>query len=439
MKSDTNRAQLIPFGIALFFLALLFHRVASGSLNLVTFGLTGHTPVFLFVGVLVSITIIVLKARKLVIKKANILPLGLALGLWGLIFIHQITSADSSLQNIIQVTAYLLTPSVLYFYSFRRSEDVFDLICRFGRPLIWASALLSLYALYEIFSHFGTLNIPEQNYRDYFSLVHTTDQLLSGQASTNAILEGRLLGLLSIFSLIVYSKSPLKKWLFFLFFLYFIEIIGNRQAFFGAIIAAPLVATLNRERVIYFKALLLAYSAALASFLAIVVLQLSETRVFQFGTGGTYARIAFINDAFNNLDKVSFFGNGAGFFQNDISWHYPHNISIELAFNYGFLAFLLYWALVAIVATRALSRFLKNKTTRLEAAMFGFSLYGVFTAHLSGDITLNVIAISFLMGYLAVSVNRRKGGRTNHDCVVASSYEHKCGSSAKPVGKHWRE
>lgn len=387
--------------IAVFIIALIGHRVLIGALNYLTLGYTGYTPILLYAATLAMVIAMVINSSSLKLSFKNIIPAILLMYLVIVITLHQLTSALGEGQVVVQTISYIVIPLSLILFSYKiNSECIFTEIIKYSRIVILIAAAITVYALFEYIEHFGAMGANQQIFRDRFSIVHTLEQLASEESSTNAILEGRLFGFLAILSLVAFYNYSIMKWILFFLFLFIIEVIGNRQSFYGVFLVMPLLLLLNARPSRYLTLLFTYYNLI---FLLVVLVLSFVSFESRLANVQNESRINLIKDALSSLDKVNFFGNGPFYFSNNISWHYPHNITIELLFEYGYVAAIFYWALIFSFFGRVAFSFLNRSIDKLDILLISLALYGLFIAHISGTISLNLITLSFLALYFSLS------------------------------------
>jgi hypothetical protein len=313
--------------------------------------------------------------------------------------IDTIYSEKKSMQMTFQGFFYLFFPFLaLYIKEHLPKVMVSKIISSF---LLLFLFLLSykLFLFNEIFSFEKSFVELSVNFHNYFSLFKDTEWIMvNDELETESIFTGRLIGIFLLY-LVLFTRLHFSiKIGLSIFLIVVMLLVGNR----GSMLAVALTLFVISNRKIYITVFVLLLLTAFAFLIGFNdSLQESMGRSVSFESSG---RLEIWMNTWNGVSTL--FGNGIGAPIYG-EFGYPHNMGIEIFFELGFIAFIIYTGSIIFLMTlvNRYRFFLLEKKI-----LYSSSLYYLIASQFSGDMFMNINSFSLILTFLILHFSSVSNG-----------------------------
>ncbi|HEM7188827.1 TPA: hypothetical protein U2I61_003342 [Providencia rettgeri] len=381
MKINTNFSPIL-FSLMVLILPLRF--IFNGIGNL----LLPAKIQYLALVFIIAIAYLV-KKKNFTISSNQLLMLFTAIIIYFIIIINLNDNSDFSIEKsnllIFSGFLYIFSPFILIFYKNNYNDEKFTSTMNFF-ILISVFLIISREILFSV--NYSILDLVST--RNFLSLFSSPIEIINADnLGVESIPSGRTIGLTLVACILLSKFSKYKILIISTVFFFFLIQVGNRQSIIAALLVLFIYSSFKSK--FNFLFFILLFSLVIYSFVDI-----QSSRFLDSGGERSDLIFKFIE----NLDKLSFFGNGINSF-GEIYYYpnvYPHNISIEAIYELGvFFLILLYSLFVINYITFRKTKF-KDKSVAEKFISLSI-VYYLIVAHLSGDMYYNIILISLSLMY----------------------------------------
>lgn len=268
-----------------------------------------------------------------------------------------------------------------------------------------------LYAGYKVFLFHEEYPLNSiwtfSNFHNYFSFYKTPVEIIQTDAlRTESIRSGRLVGIFLVYIILLTNFKKFFKVILFITLLLLMILIGNRGSLLASLII--LLIFINKRYIIFLFIFCL-YFLLITSLDSSIFTFFNNTILSgKFQSFESSERIIIWLTGLYNIDIIGLLGNGiGGFYELTVPEighaSYPHNIGLEIFYEFGYIAFFIYLLTVYLLIKKA---FVYYKLIFVEKFLYVSSVYYLLVAQLSGNIYMNIHTFSFIIMFFLIHYNK---------------------------------
>lgn len=415
IKKCLREQSQIDIESVIVLLFILSHplRYISGALFNELLGIEG-VNIFLPIILLIGITSFIKLSKDQFQYKVNtnatwIIPIVFLFATTIIINLYSLEEPNSWLRSIF---LDLYIPTVLLFIRID-STKINKYIDPLLKIFVFISIFLIIYKIFIFQSRFDL--IFARQYLAFGNSIPTTLSIENQVA--NSITDARIMGVILLLIWLNIKLNSLIKVILSIPPLGFILLLGNRQSIVAFILVLLFFAGKPLFKIIVTISILISFYIA-----QLINNYFLDNSVIIFDRGiesqGRTQLLSYYGEAVSeSLTNINLLGEGiGGFSRNFVSNHfpYPHNIFVELIYDFGIISFALFSIITAIFILHSYLHFNNIKANPIKKYIVSLTWFHLIIAQFSGNLKLNMMLMSLYIFYFTFCLTTKNLYKRRH-------------------------